>query len=533
MTRAIQNILAFSQKPFKENLSFFLRLWLLISAADVFFWSIHGNSLFGAYMGIHGFVYAYVIVLAYGLLEGYAKKIYQIAFIALGLINLTADSFAHYILHTGFTKEIVAIIRGTNPNEGTEFMSLYMKPEIIAFILLCIVLLPLINWLVTKKGVTDRVNWLPGFLSVILLLSIGYIGFRHSKNWGTVFLHKILLFSSYNPPEELTPYRSNPSIQTNGDSPTIIALIIGESLSRNHCSLYGYDKITTPRLAQMADDSLVYTFSNVSAAYYMTSGAFSLMMSTCSSSDNDLDHWYESVLWEDITTAMGYRSVWISNQSSSGLYDNPVARIAELSDSLVWIGTKGLGFSKVDPDEGLISPVQGIIRNCNGMKTFLVIHLMGQHEEFSKRYTDGFKVFSAQDYMYLPSNQRQVFADYDNAVLYGDWVVSELMQSFSDQEAIVFFFPDHALDVFDSNPSYVGHARPIDSLSVQAGLQIPFWVYTTKQYRDHFPDKTAQIVKAVDKPYNTEDIIYTVMDVANASFTDNPTIVKERSILSK
>lgn len=533
MTSVIQNIIAFSQKPFKENLSFFLRMWLLVSAADMFFWSIHGDPIFGAYMGIHGFVYVYVIVLVYGIFEGGAKRIYQIAFIALGLLNLIADSFAHYILHTGFTKEIVAIIRGTNPNEGTEFMSLYLKPDIIAFIIICIALLPVINWLVKKKSVVERVRWIPSFLSVILLLSVGYIGFRHSKNWETVFLHKILLFKSYNPPVELTPYRSTPSIQTNGDSPTIIALIIGESLSRNHCSLYGYDKITTPRLAKMVDDSLVYTFSNVSAAYYMTGGAFPLMMSTYSGSDNDIDHWYESILWEDITTAMGYRSVWISNQSSSGLYDNPVAQIAELSDSLIWVGTKGLGFSKTDHDEGLITPVQGIIRNCDGRKTLLVIHLMGQHEEFSKRYSDGFKVFHAQDYMNRPNNQRQVFADYDNAVLYGDWVVSELMNSFSDQEAIVFFFPDHALDIFDSDPSYVGHARPIDSLSVQAGLRIPFFIYTTKQYRKHFPDKIARIIDAVDKPYNTEDIFYTIMDVANASFTNNPTIVKERSLLSQ
>ena len=58
----IKKVIAFLQKPFKENLAFFLKMWLLISAADIFFWSIHGNPVFGAYMGAHGFVYAYVIV---------------------------------------------------------------------------------------------------------------------------------------------------------------------------------------------------------------------------------------------------------------------------------------------------------------------------------------------------------------------------------------------------------------------------------------------------------------------------------------
>jgi heptose-I-phosphate ethanolaminephosphotransferase len=122
-------------------------------------------------------------------------------------------------------------------------------------------------------------------------------------------------------------------------------------------------------------------------------------------------------------------------------------------------------------------------------------------------------------------------ADYDNAVLYGDWIVSELMRSFSDKEAIVFFFPDHALDIYDSDPSYVGHTRPTNPQSVQAGLQIPFLVYTTASYREHFLDKNARLIKSVDKPYNTEDLVYTIMDLANASFADDPSLAEERSLL--
>lgn len=526
----LRTILAFLQKPFKENLAFFLKMLLLISAADFFFWSIHGDPLFGAYMGAHGFVYAYVIVCICGLLGKRAQRIYQVVLIALGLVNLIADSFAHYIMHSGFTQDIVAIIRGTNPNEGTEFMSLYIKPDIIVFILICIALLPVINWVVSKKCV-KRTDGFANVLSVVLLLSIVYIGIRHSRNWETVFLHKIIAFTSYTPPEDLTPYRSTPSIQINGDSPQIIALIIGESLSRSHCSLYGYDKNTTPLLSNMASDSLIYSYNNVSAAFYHTGGAFPRLMSTFSGAEDNIDRWYESVFLEDITTSMGYKSVWISNQSSSGVCDNPIARIAELSDSLIWVGTKGVGIQKVDFDKEVIPPVRDIVENRLEDKTFLVIHLMGQHEEFSKRYPEEFHRFDAQDYMDLPRNQRQVMSDYDNAVLYGDWVVSELMQSFSDKEAIVFFFPDHALDVFDSDPTYAGHTRPTNPQSVQAGLQIPFFVYTTESYRQHFADKNARLIKAVDKPYNTEDIVYTIMDVANASFTDNPSLARERSLL--
>ena len=532
MTRFLEIGITFLQKPFKENLAFFLKMWILVSFADVVFWSIHGNFIFGTYMGTHGFVYAYVIALVCNLLGARSKKIFQGILIALGQINLVADSFAHYIMHSGFSTEVVAIIKGTNPCEGSEFISMYLKPDIIIFILFSIALLPLIDWMV-KKSITEKRNWFSVILSFILLFSTAIISIRHSKNWETVFLHKILLFTSYNPPKDLAPYRSSPAIQTDGDSPQIIALIIGESLSRNHCSLYGYDKPTTPRLSQMAEDSLIYTFDNVSAAYYNTGGVFPLIMSTCSGSDKDMDQWYNADFIEDITSSIDYRSVWISNQSSSGFYDNPIARIAELSDSLIWAGTTGIGTSKTDFDEIVIPPVRSLIEECGGNKTFFVVHLMGQHEEFSKRFPKEFKKLSAQDYMDIPANQRQVMADYDNAVLYGDWVVSELMRSFSEKEAIVFFFPDHALDIFDSDPTYAGHARPIDPQSVQAGLQIPFLIYTTESYRKHFPDKTIRLLNAVNKPYNTEDITYTIMDVANASFTNNPSLVKEKSLLAE
>ena len=533
MHEVIKSITGFLQKPFKENLAFFLKIWLLISAADMFFWSIHGNILFGGYMGAHGFVYAYIVDCLYGLLGPRAKKVYQVILITLGLVNFIADSFAHYIMHSGFTIDIVAIIRGTNASEGTEFMSLYMKPDIIAFILLCIAFLPVIDWIVKKIDVDERRRWCTALLSLLLLFFVTYIGIRRSKNWETVFLHKILAFTSYNPPEDLTPYRSTPSIQSNGDSPQIIAFIIGESLSRNHCSMYGYEKTTTPYLSQMVSDSLIYAYENISAAYYHTGGAFPRIMSTYSGMDEDVESWHKSVFLEDVTATMGYCSFWISNQSSSGICDNPIARIAELSDSLIWVGTKGLGIQKDDFDQEIIPPVRNILDDSHEEKTFFIIHLMGQHEAFSKRYPEEFKRYGAQDYLNLPRNQRQVMADYDNAVLYGDWVVSELMKAFSEKEAIVFFFPDHALDIFDSDPSYVGHARPVNTKSIQAGLQIPFLIYTTKKYREHFPDKCSLLLNATERLYNTEDLIYTVMDLGNASFTDNPSLVKEKSLLSE
>ena len=43
----VNKIIDFLLKPFGENLAFFLALWLLASAADIFFYAKSGNPVFG------------------------------------------------------------------------------------------------------------------------------------------------------------------------------------------------------------------------------------------------------------------------------------------------------------------------------------------------------------------------------------------------------------------------------------------------------------------------------------------------------
>ncbi|MBQ2526042.1 MAG: sulfatase-like hydrolase/transferase, partial [Bacteroidales bacterium] len=131
-----------------------------------------------------------------------------------------------------------------------------------------------------------------------------------------------------------------------------------------------------------------------------------------------------------------------------------------------------------------------------------------------------------------PENQRKTLCSYDNAVLYGDYVVKTIFDQFKDKEAIVFFFPDHSIDVYESDPTYIGHARNTNTISFEVSSNIPFIVYPTESFKNHFPDMVEKLENAVDKKFNTEDIIYTFMDLANVKFADNDD-VKKYSLLSK
>ena len=512
----MKRIVSFILKPFGENLMLLLSLWLLASAADVFYWSIHGNPVFGGYMGVHGLIQVYFIVLILGIFRGKAFRILKTILIALGVINLIADACVHHIMHFSFTGDMVAIILGSNASEAAEFLPMYLSMEVVGFVLAVLAMVTLL--LVFGKKYFPRIPLLIQYILLAgLLLSVAIVVYRKSNNWEGLFLNKIGLFLSYEKPVDLSQYRSDPDIIKTGDQPETIVLIIGESLSKTHCSLYGYERETTPLLDAMAADSLIIPFNHIEAAYTNTVGAFKRFMSTYSNSPDNGKEWYEYTFLEDIVSSGGYQTYWISNQSSSGIYDNVVARFASLSDHVQWVGPKGMGIGKSNPD-GDVLPYVEQTRDISGEKKFIIVHLMGSHEGFEARYTTEYKRFSPEDYVDKPEGQRWLLSAYDNSVLYSDYVVSSIMHLFDKQEALVIFFPDHSLDIFDSDPTYVGHARTGDAVSEAAGKSIPLVVYPTEKYRLRFPEKTRQIEEAVDHRFNMEELPYTIMDLANLNF---------------
>jgi len=458
-------------KPFVENFPLLLCIWVLASSADCYFWTIHGNPVFGAYMAVHGFIQCYFIILPYGLLKGIAAKLVKWILIVLGYVNMAADAMVHNIMHFSFTGDVVAIIMGSNASEATEFLPMYLTPNVLLFIGIVIAVTVLILLFADKlQPIMNK--WGAYCAMAFLIAGMAVVTIRKSNNWEGLFLNKIGLFLSYDSPVDLIQYRTSPDVTILGEQPDNIVVIIGESLSRNHCSLYGYEKHTQPLLEKMLSDSLIRIHNNVYAAFPSTVGTFKAIMSTYKSSSPSEDWFSNETFLFDAMKAGGYDTYWISNQSSVGLYDNIVAKFAQLADSTIWVGTKGMGIGKHDLDE-LVLPVAESVKLLPGKK-FIVIHLMGSHEGFEGRYPQSFAGFKPEDYADKPENQRWTLSAYDNSILYNDFIVSSLFKEFADGNNVVIYFPDHALDIFDTDPEYAGHARPSEPESLKAGTSIPF-----------------------------------------------------------
>ena len=202
-----------------------------------------------------------------------------------------------------------------------------------------------------------------------------------------------------------------------------------------------------------------------------------------------------------------------------------VSKYAELCDTSIWTGQKFAGIVKTDLDELVIEKLNDNDLYDEEKKCF-VVHLMGSHYTFRSRYPENYDIFKPEDYENYKEHQRSTLAEYDNSILYNDYVVSEICHSFEKEEAIIIYFSDHGLDVFNSDENYVGHPRIVDYLYVAAGREIPFMIYASPEYQKNFPDKMHQIKTTLSKSFRTDDVLYTIMDIMGVKFADNDDVNK-------
>ena len=263
-------------------------------------------------------------------------------------------------------------------------------------------------------------------------------------------------------------------------------------------------------------------YENTNSYAIATIAAMKSLMSAYIYEMADSVEWYKCLTLLEVMQNAGYKTYWCSNQCKSGLFDNEIGRYSDLCDEQIFLSnpdeiTSNREKTKDNYDANLIQVVEDYLSSANS-KAFFVLHLMGSHFSYNCRYPDSFSVFKAEDYATtyssLSMENRQVVAEYDNSIRYNDYVVYEIISRFSGSDAIVVYLSDHASDVFVSSNNYAGPAKGGIPVSENAGREIPFMVYTSPLFREKHPDLQQRIENAVERPYRTDSIMYTIMDVA-------------------
>ena len=525
LKQILVKIYQFALRPVICQPAFFILLCVLLVVPDTYS-RISSLSAFKVALEL---TVCYLLVLPVPFIPSLSRKIYKSIILLFALFFYTIDIYLLLLYNESFgaaSKDTISAILATNPAEAQEYMHTYITADRILIVLVLISIPLIMFYYLRKSGFQFNIRArrvLALFLFVSTTLTIVKCDEIKEGN---------LYYLLTNECPDLREYRQNPKVVCSDECVDNVVLIIGESYSKYHSSLYGYDKETTPLLSRMKDENELFVYDNVTSACLTTIPAIKSIMMAYTDNMSDSIEWYRCLTLIEVMQKSGYKTYWLSNQSKTGFFDNEVGRFADLCDEQSFVGDKHSGLDRNNKDEELLPILEKCLSDTASPK-FIIIQMMGSHAKYSKRYPSEYSKFKASDYNVshsrLSSNSRELLAEYDNTILYNDYVVYELMRHLEKEDAFVTYFSDHGQDVFRSSNDYAGHALR-NPESMRVAHAIPFMIYTTPLFKEKHPIIQNKIETSTSKKYRTDNIMYTIMDVAGVK-TVNGVSYKNKSLL--
>lgn len=296
-----------------------------------------------------------------------------------------------------------------------------------------------------------------------------------------------------------------------------IVFVIGESYNKHHSQLYGYPHETTPRQMELLRKGNLIPFTDVIAPYNLTSFVFKNIFSLHAVGDKG--DWCDDPLFPELFRRAGYRVAFITNQflpqAKEAVYDfsggfflnNPILSKAQFD-------VRNTQLYKYDA--GVLRDYDQIVmkdrENNPDVPRLTILHLKGQHTNYHDRFPPKRKYFKESDYKKewpeMSKRCRMLLADYDNATLYNDSIMSEVIKRFENEDAIIVYMSDHGEEAFGDGLELFGrnHSAVIDFRLAHEEYEIPLWIWYSKQYAKNHPDIVRQINHAAHRPFMTDNI---------------------------
>ncbi len=437
-----------------------------------------------------------------------AHNFYLIASYVFFSLFLYLETIYYYLFKTYFSPSAIFVSLDSNWEEAKEFISFYFVGSALLFTVLFFILV--LNFLpktrnsdlkklvVSRKGKLKIIGLIIGIfiflkLSTLIVFNLPYLVVRssykyqvESKKLGN---YKESKYGSFNNVNRLT---------NNEDE--VYVIIIGESTSRSHFSIYNYYRETSPELKKLKDELLIY--KDVISPHVYSIGALTkiLTLSNYENPDKTADG---SII--QLLNSAGFETYWLSNQRPIGPYESLITKISLSAKKQKFLTTTIAGKSKV-LDEDLLYEFDKVVEN-DVKKKVIFLHLMGTHHHYENRYPESFNKF--RDTPRTNFKSKESFSKinhYDNAVLYNDYLVSSVIKKVDslNESSFVLYFADHGEEMFD-DINMAGHNEDIYSKNM---FDIPFVLWRSREYENK---KEINFIK--DRKYMVDDLFYSIADL--------------------
>ena len=543
--RCLRKALLYISKPIISNPLWFIFVYIWGAVCNTFVvWN--GSRLVG-YMQL--FLELYLLT---AIITIFPNKIRQAVKISLSILLCPIsiiDLFCYCKLKMPITATLLNTFLQTDASEATEALASYTTidettyPAIILLILIIFATATALNKR-ARDFVNDITRKAEAVIGVFTTMALAVALYFAAGNEVYLF-HKLILGKSekeiyetmqrepnvrlYTPAHRfvnaLTEYRQEKntiaSLLSTIEKSTVeecaftspeIVFIIGESYSRLHSQLYGYDKPTTPYQAQLAKENNFVVYDNFIAQWNLTYDVFKNLLSThCA---NDSGEWHQYPLFTTLFKNAGYNVTFISNQfiTSSDTYSDFQENLLLNDTRMSKAQFDSRNDKRFNYDGEMLNEYKGF-GDSKKKGNLTIIHLMGQHIAFGERYPKEWEHFTAAMYPHLPEDEANIVAQYDNATLYNDYVLSRIIEEFKEEEAIIIHMSDHGERSGIRGNGY-GRDFTLSSESIEEQYEVPFWIFMTKEYVKKHPAIAEEIADSRSKPLCTDNIAHLMLSLA-------------------
>lgn len=281
----------------------------------------------------------------------------------------------------------------------------------------------------------------------------------------------------------------------------LIIMVVGETARADRFSLNGYKRLTNPELSKHP----VVSFTNVTSCGTSTGVSVPCMFSSLGRENYDKEKALAQENALDVLAKNGIEVLWRDNNSDS---KGVATRVKYEDFKTPTLNPNCKGECR---DVGMLSGLDEYIAKNKNKDMMIVLHQMGNHgPEYYRRYPKEFERFkpACQTGELRDCTQEEVDNAYDNAILYTDYFLSEVinfLKKYDDQfEVAMLYVSDHGESLGEQG-IYL-HAAPY-MFAPKEQTHVPAIAWTGKNF-----DYTLEDIKPFkDEALSHDDLFCTLL----------------------
>lgn len=434
----------------------------------------------------------------------YARYIY-LSFISIfiPLSALTVFTWANFKMQ--LDGDWIGIILSSSTDEFLFFVSSYaLKPSF--FLGLIIISSALyyfyktINQLNSTPTTYKKATFAVSFIAIFALMMPIPSAFKSSPAF-FLALDSAVNWSYY---KKMTKIKHAPKIPDdlkqarNTSKLTMGVFILGESATRNHWSLYGYPKKTTPRMDAIKNELAI--FSDVVTPISNTAKAMELIFthSTLEEPNNP------KCTYPQMLKSIGFDVSLYSSQSRWGRWDGVESFIFAGSNPLIFLDEEHLTGPWYD-DKLLDYLNKDINTQTNHLVT--ILHLRGSHFPADAHYPCEHKPKELEKFILETSGSNSDTNTYDASIFFTDIVLGKTIEQLKKRggPAWMIYLSDHG-DSIGANSWRLTNDRNV--------WEVPMIIWLSNDYKKKFPEIAKAIQSATSLPLQSDLLLAGFLHIA-------------------